>query len=90
MKKLVSIVLTLVLIVSFGIACFAESVDDSTYKEKTNQIDRVTSLEEAIPQGSSLPKTGGIPAEAFYAVGAILIVGALIISKKKTKPASKS
>ena len=93
MKKLLCIVLTLVLIVSLGSICFAENVDNSTYDEKSNKIiekDLVSSVDEAVPSGSSLPRTGGVPAEAFYAVGALLIVGALVISKKKPKPASKS
>lgn len=47
----------------------------------------VTLAEEEIPKG--LPRTGGIPEEAFYAVGAILIISALVISMKKSKTASK-
>jgi LPXTG-motif cell wall-anchored protein len=44
-------------------------------------------LTEEVPK--ALPTTGGIPAEAFYVVGALLIVGALVISMRKAKPASK-
>lgn len=38
---------------------------------------------ETIPAG--LPKTGGIPAETFYVAGALFIVAALILSRKKAK-----
>ena len=43
--------------------------------------------DESVPK--ALPKTGGVPEEAFYAVGAILIIGALVILTKKTKTAPK-
>lgn len=46
-------------------------------------IDTVTIDEETIPQGSSLPKTGGIPAEAFYIGGGLLIVAAVVLARKK-------
>lgn len=44
--------------------------------------------DEKIPQG--LPKTGGIPAEAFYVAGALLIFTAIIVSRKKVKTNTKS
>jgi LPXTG-motif cell wall-anchored protein len=44
--------------------------------------------EEETPK--ALPKTGGIPAEAFYAIGGIMVLAALILSMRKTKAASKN
>lgn len=124
MKKILSLVLTLVLIIMIGSVSFAaagdtvipdpqvpgapaENVNDETYVEPPNGIvtvddesiaggDSETSAEtieideETVPKGDALPKTGGIPAEAFYAAGALIIVAALIISKKKAKAASKN
>ena len=47
-------------------------------------------LNEVVPGGdAALPKTGGIPAETFYAAGALIVLAALIISRKKVKTASK-
>ena len=108
MKKILSLVLSLTLIIILGSVCFAaqedttiketevpkasaESVDKSTYKTPPIKMD-----DELIPKGPSsasvekLPKTGGIPAEAFYVAGVLFIAAALIISKKKVKVASKN
>ena len=103
MKKILSLVLSLTLIFILGSVCFAEQ-DDSlvsrVLKENVNvatySTPSIKSGEELIPGGSSaasvekLPKTGGIPAEAFYVAGVLFIAAALIISKKKVKVASKN
>ncbi len=69
------------------------NVDVATYDEEQHVIEiedeavsqsGVVSLnDESIPK--AMPKTGGIPAEAFYAAGALLIVAALLLMGKKTK-----
>jgi LPXTG-motif cell wall-anchored protein len=48
----------------------------------------VTLADEKTPK-AALPKTGGIPEEMFYVIGALLIVTALILSMKKSKTATK-
>lgn len=45
-------------------------------------------LNEVVPGGGVLPKTGGIPAETFYAAGALIVLVALILSRKKVKTSS--
>lgn len=37
----------------------------------------------------ALPQTGGIPAEAFYIVGGICILSAVLLLTKKTKSSTK-
>jgi len=51
---------------------------------KTGDTDTIDFEEEPTPQSATLAKTGGIPAEAFYAIGALCIVAALILSRKKS------
>ena len=71
-----------------------ENVGAAAYDEQPSIIEVI---DEDVAGGSAqtivdedvLPKTGGIPAEAFYVVGALLIVSAMIISKIKAKLASK-
>jgi len=43
--------------------------------------------DEVIPQAAPavLPQTGGIPVEAFYGLGAMFILAAIVISMKKAK-----
>lgn len=36
-----------------------------------------------------LPQTGGIPAEAFYILGGICIVSAVLLLSRKSKPSTK-
>ena len=81
----------------------AVNVDTATYDEPViNIIDEQNAgastdtskggsdLNEAVPGGdAALPKTGGIPAETFYVAGALIVLAALIISRKKVKAASK-
>ncbi|MGE5613688.1 MAG: LPXTG cell wall anchor domain-containing protein [Bacillota bacterium] len=68
-----------------------ENVDTATYDEPPVEIE-----EEGVPGGEpdtsaevteikeeELPKTGGVPAEAFYAVGGLFVVAALVLSRKK-------
>jgi LPXTG-motif cell wall-anchored protein len=47
----------------------------------------LTVIDEKTP--TALPATGGVPEEAFYAVGAILVIGALVILMKKSKTVTK-
>jgi LPXTG-motif cell wall-anchored protein len=48
-----------------------------------------TDLNEVTPGGDArLPKTGGIPAETFYSAGALIVLAALILSRKKVKASS--
>jgi len=71
----------------------AENVIDMTYEELQDEVvprgdvDTFTEViditEEEIPKGDVLPQTGGIPAEVFYAAGALLIMAALVLSVKK-------
>ena len=88
MKRRVSLLIILLIIVGYVGICYAapDTVERRMYGEAETFIGT-----EEIPGGSvsSLPKTGGIPAELFYAVGVVLVVSALIISGKRTKPESK-
>lgn len=71
----------------------AENVLDNTYEDLEDEDiaagDPDTSFEtldiedEEPPKADVLPATGGIPAEVFYAIGALLIVVALILFRKK-------
>lgn len=74
-----------------------ENVDLATYEEPPFEIidegvpgrrpdasaDVTKMEEEEIPK--DLPKTGGIPSEAFYGVGGLFVVAALVLSRKKAK-----
>lgn len=44
-------------------------------------------IEEELPE--ALPQTGGIPAEAFYIIGGICIISAILLLVKKEKPSTK-
>lgn len=46
-------------------------------------VETIDILEEEPPKADALPATGGIPAEVFYVIGALFIVAALILSRKK-------
>ncbi len=71
----------------------AENVLDDTYEDLQDEDiaagDPDTSFEtidigdEEPPKADVLPATGGIPAEAFYVIGALFIVAALILFRKK-------
>jgi hypothetical protein len=98
MKKILSLLLIFIIILSFGGYSFAanKTVDPNneiiTYNDELTPGDQANTYEtlddESVARG--LPKTGGIPAEAFYAAGAILIVAALIVSRKKVKTDTKN
>lgn len=45
--------------------------------------------EQEIPLAPALPDTGGIPAEAFYVAGALIVVAALTLLVKKDKAGQK-
>jgi len=72
----------------------AENVDGLTYTlpqrvvGDENVPGSATVVDEQTPKGDALPKTGGIPAETFYAAGILIIAVALVILKK-TKAAPK-
>lgn len=46
--------------------------------------------DQEIPLAPALPDTGGIPAEAFYIVGALFVLAALMLLVKKDKVDQKS
>jgi LPXTG-motif cell wall-anchored protein len=52
--------------------------------EKDTSVTTVTIEDTIIPEASSLPKTGGIPAEAFYIGGGLFVAAAAILAKKKS------
>lgn len=69
----------------------AVNVDSVTYTEPNIIItdnDKDKDASKKTDKGV-LPKTGGIPAEVFYAAGAVFVAAALILSRKKAKPASR-
>ncbi len=128
MKKFLSLLLTLTIILSAAGMCFAATedkdegtdgkvvdipdkevpgapnVDTAVYAEQTTTIedediaagesktstDVVDIGEEEVPKAGSLPDTGGIPAEVFYAAGGLLIVAALILTFARKKATSKN
>lgn len=45
---------------------------------------------ENVPASGELVKTGGIPAELFYAAGGLCIIAAFVISRKKSKESTNS
>lgn len=66
----------------------AQNVDNETYNPPEVQI-----FDPELPGGAAkttdikddvLPKTGGVPAETFYATGGLMVAAALVISLKKT------
>lgn len=91
MKRLCAIVTILLLVISLGANCYAavstydkvESV--ITASDGSSAVNSVNVEDEEVPEGSALPKTGGIPSEVFYSVGAIMIISAVIISRKKAQ-----
>lgn len=104
MKRIISLLLTLVIVLMVGSFSFAaagdtdipdqkvpgatvENVNSATYNQPSRTISGSTIdiQDETVPL--ALPSTGGIPSEAFYVVGALFIVAALILSKKKVKTA---
>jgi LPXTG-motif cell wall-anchored protein len=92
-KRILCITVVLIMIYCIGITCFAETVDNSTYQEKKDKVaadDALANIDEPIPKGTVLPSTGGIPSEAFYIAGGLLIVGSLVILKLKPKSVTKS
>lgn len=76
----------------------AVNVDTATYGEQETVITdediaagSTVEIKEEVPAApAKLPKTGGIPAEAFYVAGALIIVAALVLSRVKTKAAPKN
>jgi hypothetical protein len=80
MKKVISLLLVFTLIFSLASFCFAtvttyDKPKTEVTSKSVSKTDKVTVADEEIPQGSVLPKTGGIPAEVFYIAGALLVVG---------------
>ncbi|NLB79502.1 MAG: LPXTG cell wall anchor domain-containing protein [Clostridiaceae bacterium] len=58
--------------------------DGETDGESGSSAVVIDILDEEPPMAEALPKTGGVPAEIFYAAGALLIVVALLISFRKS------
>ncbi len=105
MKKIFTVILTLIMVVMISGAVYAaqggttipdqpvpgapaQNVDNETYNPPEVQI-----FDPELPGGAAkttdikddiLPKTGGVPAETFYAAGGLMIAAALFISLKKT------
>ncbi len=89
MKKIISILILVFLIISMTGVCFAAPVDVIIITYEADEL-ILEGLPGAAAVTTALPKTGGIPAEAFYAVGALLILAAGIIAFKPRKsPAGK-
>lgn len=96
MKKLMSVLLICIFIISCMSIATAETVVTDMYQEETTEIndselaksapDEIMT-EEVVPQAAPdvLPQTGGIPVEAFYGLGIVFIIAAIIVSRKKTK-----
>lgn len=77
------------------------TVDDDMYDDPTvedNQIpfnppdtsQQTVDVEDTtVPLDSSLPGTGGIPAEVFYAAGGLFIVAAVVLTFARKKAVTK-
>ena len=104
MKKFFCLFLALVFTIMMTSVCFAEVNDplQSTNLNTTTNKQYVEFEEDITPEGDpkdiefeeekvpkDLPKTGGIPAEAFYVLGGICIASAVIVSRGKAKTSSK-
>lgn len=64
--------------------------DEQNAGGKTNGTTDGSISNEAVPGGdAALPKTGGIPAETFYVAGALIVLAAFIVSRKKVKASAK-
>lgn len=71
------------------------TVDSATYGETPVDImdegvagdgsDTSMEIIEDEEVAKDLPKTGGVPSEAFYGVGGLFVVAALVLSRKKAK-----
>jgi LPXTG-motif cell wall-anchored protein len=71
----------------------AENVLDNTYEDLEDEdiaagdpdtsFETVDIEEEEPPKADALPATGGIPAQVFYVIGALFIMAALILFRKK-------
>ncbi len=104
MKKLMSLILTLIFVFMLGTITYAANdgtdvpdtevpgaptinVTDDMYPDLFDEDaaggDTIDIAEEEPPKADALPATGGIPAEIFYLIGALFIVTALILSRKK-------
>ena len=77
-------------VIDVNAATYVELPNETNAGGSVNGSTDGSGLNEAVPGGdAALPKTGGIPAETFYAAGALIVLAALIISRKKVKAASK-
>lgn len=80
----------MIFIISIGIAnvnyAATVTVDTAMYDK-----DMTVLIDEDNPKSSPnvvLPKTGGIPGEAFYVLGALIVAAGVLVSKRKVKAAS--
>lgn len=72
-----------------------DTVTDSQYEEITEfeegevpqSVPIIDVVDEKVPE--ALPQTGGIPAEAFYIVGGICILSAILLLTRKSKSSAK-
>lgn len=81
MRKLICLLLIIIFTVIFTTLAFAEgkNVNAKMYVPESFDIKN-----QNVPQSGELVQTGGIPAGLFYGAGGLCIVGALVISRKKS------
>ena len=98
MKKTIAVLMTCIFILSSLCIATAETVVSYTYDEEITEIKDSDTPESApmeivsddvIPQAAPeiLPQTGGIPIEAFYGLGIVFILAAIVISRRKAPKA---
>ncbi len=105
MKKLICLLLAIIFTFVFATMAMAtDDIDDPLAAQSpdtvtTTQYDEIDEFDDdSIPESGSpeieipdevLPQTGGIPAEVFYVVGGICILGAVLLLGRKSKPSTK-
>lgn len=105
MKKMLCLILALLFTFLFTLSAFAATNDiddsllstgagvvDEQYGNKEEKFDD-DDVPEAPPiieiKDEALPQTGGIPAEAFYIIGGICIISAILLLVRKERPSTK-
>jgi LPXTG-motif cell wall-anchored protein len=94
MKKLVSLLIIAALIITVAGTCFADNdesernVNTATYREEYTEL-HDTSQDIVELDEEMIPAAGGIPAELFYAAGALLIAAAVLLMRKKNSAEQK-
>lgn len=105
LKKMICLLLALLFTLLFTLSAFAATEDisdpllstsgtvtDDQYGEREEEFED-EDTPEAPPvieiTDEALPQTGGIPAEAFYILGGLCIVSAILLLTRKEKPSTK-